>query len=247
MSSPTPSACTTRTPRSSPSWTPDRAAPSTTMTTGGTSRASATASRTRRCRSRVAPARSRHHPDGRDPTTFAASTTNTGASCLVGMPRCRSGRLSRRDRDQARLFLGPERRRRVARQRAANLRCAPDRRRDQHGCGPAGVGRFRHVLSSRATSCSCASSAVALIVPHGVFLPEPAVAMRGGSGEPRRAVALIVGRPRRQAPPQPPARDLLGRESSMRHTAVSGAGGAKRVGGAGGRTVRTVGRSGRRP
>src|SRR5262245_15464782 len=86
---------TTRTITSSPSpeWgastteTPEtgstaRAAPSTTSTTstgpGNPGRPSAATEPSESRNRRTAPARSRHHPSGTDPITFAASTTRTG-------------------------------------------------------------------------------------------------------------------------------------------------------------------------
>lgn len=71
-SSPEPAACTTATPCDSPSSTPARAAPSSTTTTSYGS----PATRSRSTSRAAAPARSRHHPSGTEPTTLAASTSS---------------------------------------------------------------------------------------------------------------------------------------------------------------------------
>ena len=77
MSSPLPAACWTVTPSAMPGSTPARAAPSRTTITGWAIRSEAAAARTRPTNVRAAPARSRHHPVGRDPTTLAASIRST--------------------------------------------------------------------------------------------------------------------------------------------------------------------------
>src|SRR6478735_4479519 len=72
--SPSREACTVRRWPSRPRGTPAFAWPSSTSTISSYD-VSATASRP--CRRAAAPGRSRHHPSGRDPTTFAPSTTST--------------------------------------------------------------------------------------------------------------------------------------------------------------------------
>jgi hypothetical protein len=74
---------------------PWRALPSRTTTTGGAIRPESTAARTWSTNVRAAPARSRHQPVGRDPTTLAASMRSTapvwpsatgGGSCVRVSP-----------------------------------------------------------------------------------------------------------------------------------------------------------------
>jgi hypothetical protein len=77
VSSPSPGAWTTVTPSATPASTPRRAVPSRTMTTGSGSRDAAVAARTRSASRRVAVARSRHQPVGREPTTLAVSISST--------------------------------------------------------------------------------------------------------------------------------------------------------------------------
>ena len=74
VSSPSPPACTTSTGPVTPSATPPRARPSSTRTTCARDRDVATS---RSCSRAAAPDRSFHQPSGRDPTTFAPSTTST--------------------------------------------------------------------------------------------------------------------------------------------------------------------------
>jgi GNAT superfamily N-acetyltransferase len=77
MSSPLPGAWRTVTPSTTPAWTPSRALPSKTTTTGSVSVPDLTAVRTCSTNARAAPDRSRHQPVGREPTTFAASMRST--------------------------------------------------------------------------------------------------------------------------------------------------------------------------
>ncbi len=73
-SSPEPGACTVVTPAASPCGTPARAVPSSTSTTISNDRSAFLSSAWSLA---AAPARSRHQPSGRQPTTFAPSTTKT--------------------------------------------------------------------------------------------------------------------------------------------------------------------------
>ena len=76
--------------------TPAFACPSSTSTISSYD-VSATASRP--CSRAAAPARSRHHPSGRDPTTFAPSTTSTRSWRVTGAHRAGpGGRTSRPSR-----------------------------------------------------------------------------------------------------------------------------------------------------
>jgi hypothetical protein len=77
VSSPAPRAWTTVTPPAEPASTPRHAAPSRTTTVDSPSRPAAAAARTRSTNPRADPGRSRHHPVGREPITFAASTRST--------------------------------------------------------------------------------------------------------------------------------------------------------------------------
>ena len=81
VSSPLPGACTTVTPLSAVGSAPSRALPSRTTTTGSWSRPACTADRSRSRNFRAAPGRSRHHPSGREPITFAASIRSTRPVC----------------------------------------------------------------------------------------------------------------------------------------------------------------------
>ena len=92
MSSPLPSAWRTVTPSARSAGAPWRALPSRTTTTGCAIRPELAAARTVVTKAPAAPARSRHHPVGRDPTTLAASIRSTlqsdreGAAAGVAAP-----------------------------------------------------------------------------------------------------------------------------------------------------------------
>ena len=77
VSSPSPGAWTTVTPALVPSTTPGGPHPRARRPRAGRGRAAAVAARMSATRAAAAPARSRHHPFGREPTTLAASTTST--------------------------------------------------------------------------------------------------------------------------------------------------------------------------
>ena len=86
MSSPLPAACWTVTPSARPGSTPARASPSRTTITGWLIRSEVTAARSWPTNVRAAPARSRHQPVGRDPTTLAASIRSTARVLSMRSP-----------------------------------------------------------------------------------------------------------------------------------------------------------------
>jgi hypothetical protein len=79
-------ACRTVTPPARPGSAPPRALPSRTTITGWAIRSEVTASRTWPTNVRAAPARSRHQPVGRDPTTLAASIRSTAPVWSMASP-----------------------------------------------------------------------------------------------------------------------------------------------------------------
>lgn len=98
VSSPCPGAWTTSTPSAIPSSTPFLACPSKTSTTGRGRAPSTTARLTRVTSSRAAPGLSRHHPVGREPTTFAPSMRSTIRASRHARPAYRPGDQGRGSR-----------------------------------------------------------------------------------------------------------------------------------------------------